>query len=251
MAKKKKKDFEILETGYIHYRVATALVKPNPMNPRVIEDHRFQQLVDSVKENPHVLSIRPIVVNKDMITLGGNQRLKAAIAAGLKSVWILNADDIDDKEQRSFIIADNVDFGKWDNDLLRSCGYEPVELKRLGVEEVDVINAGAESLGVEEDGKALPSEDIVEPEVDESELQKKYETFQNNSIKQIVLYYPNDLYEKVCQTLDEISKQLDCDDNSEIVLRLINFWEFNNDKKLSDFDSFEGESREDQNDESS
>jgi len=171
MAKKKKtQSFEILEEGYTSYRVPIDQVKLNPMNPRVIEDERFDILVSSIQENKHVLKIRPIVVNKDMLVLGGNQRLKACRKAGFDSVWILNVDDIDDLEQRSFIIADNVDFGKWDMDLLKRAGYEVVELVRMGVEEVELVERPTES--IEESKKeSLPSEDIVEPDLDESDLE--------------------------------------------------------------------------------
>ena len=253
MAKAKKggKSLGAAEQGYVHLRVATEIVKPNPMNPRVIDGERFQQLVQSMKENPHVLKIRPIVVNKDMIALGGNQRLKAAKEAGLETVWIVNADDIDDQEQRSFIIADNVDFGKWDQDLLKSCGYEEAELKSLGVEEVDILGLGAESLGFEGGEPELPPEDLQEPDVDQSDLAKRYETYQNNSIKQVVLYYPDGIYEKVCQILDDVAKKLDCDDNSEVVLRLLNFWESYNEQECTDFDTEQGKGGPDQDDETS
>jgi len=59
-------------------------VKPNTDNPRVIRDNKFQKLVASIKEFPEMLKLRPIVVNKDMIILGGNMRYKASIEAGLK-----------------------------------------------------------------------------------------------------------------------------------------------------------------------
>ena len=47
-------------------------VKSNPNNPRVIKDDNFKKLVNSIKEFPKMLKIRPIVVNDDMIVLGGN-----------------------------------------------------------------------------------------------------------------------------------------------------------------------------------
>jgi len=52
-------------------------VKMNPNNPRLIKDTKFKQLVESIKSFPQMLEIRPIVVNDDMIVLGGNMRLKA------------------------------------------------------------------------------------------------------------------------------------------------------------------------------
>ena len=52
-------------------------IKLNPNNPRIIKDDKFKKLVESVKNFPEMLDIRPIVVNKDMIILGGNMRYKA------------------------------------------------------------------------------------------------------------------------------------------------------------------------------
>jgi len=44
-------------------------IKLNPNNPRIIKDDKFKKLVESVKNFPEMLDIRPIVVNKDMIIL--------------------------------------------------------------------------------------------------------------------------------------------------------------------------------------
>lgn len=93
-------------------------VKANPNNPRLIKDDKFKKLVKSIQEFPQMLELRPIVVNDDMIVLGGNMRLKACKEAGLKEVPIIKASDLTDEQQREFIIKDNVGFGEWDwNDL--------------------------------------------------------------------------------------------------------------------------------------
>ena len=93
-------------------------VIPNENNPRFIKDYKFKKLVKSIKEFPEMLKLRPIVVNKDMVVLGGNMRLKACKEAGLKEVWILKADDLTEQQQREFIVKDNVGFGEWDWDVL-------------------------------------------------------------------------------------------------------------------------------------
>tara|TARA_R110000744_G_C19317442_1_gene557290 strand:+ start:258 stop:869 length:612 start_codon:yes stop_codon:yes gene_type:complete len=93
-------------------------VKNNEDNPRFIKDNKFKKLVKSIKEFPEMLKLRPIVVNKDMVVLGGNMRLKACKEAGLKEVWVLKADDLTEKQQREFIVKDNVGFGEWNWDLL-------------------------------------------------------------------------------------------------------------------------------------
>lgn len=93
-------------------------VKPNENNPRFIKDYKFKKLVKSIKEFPQMLKLRPIVVNSDMVVLGGNMRLKACKEAGLKEVWVLKADELTEQQQREFIVKDNVGFGEWDWDVL-------------------------------------------------------------------------------------------------------------------------------------
>jgi hypothetical protein len=93
-------------------------VVPNTSNPRIIKDDKFKKLVKSIKEFPEMLNLRPIVVDKDMVVLGGNMRLKACQAAGLKEVPIIVADQLTPEQQAEFIIKDNVGFGEWDWDIL-------------------------------------------------------------------------------------------------------------------------------------
>ena len=95
-------------------QVSISEVKPNPNNPRIIKDDKFAKLVQSIKDFPKMLEIRPIVVNADMIVLGGNMRLKACKEAGLKKVHIIKADDLTEEQQREFIVKDNVSGGEWD-----------------------------------------------------------------------------------------------------------------------------------------
>ena len=93
-------------------------VKNNPNNPRLIKDDKFKKLVQSIKDFPEMLNIRPIVVNEDMVILGGNMRYKACLEAGLKEVPIIKVDGLTQEKQREFIIKDNVGFGEWDWDIL-------------------------------------------------------------------------------------------------------------------------------------
>jgi hypothetical protein len=106
-------------------------VKTNPNNPRIIKDDKFSKLVKSIQEFPKMLEIRPIVVNSDMVVLGGNMRLKACKEAGLKEVPIIFADDLTEDEQREFIIKDNVGFGEWDWDMIAN-EWDSQELQEWG-----------------------------------------------------------------------------------------------------------------------
>jgi len=92
-------------------------VKSNPDNPRLIKDDKFKKLVTSLKEFPEMAAVRPIVVNGDMVVLGGNMRLKAMQEAGWKDVPI-EVVDWSEEKQREFIIKDNVSFGEWDWSLI-------------------------------------------------------------------------------------------------------------------------------------
>ena len=93
-------------------------IKRNPNNPRILKDDKFVKLTQSIKDFPQMLDIRPIVVNDDMVVLGGNMRLKACKEAGLKEVPVIKVKDLTEEQQREFIIKDNVGFGEWDWDLL-------------------------------------------------------------------------------------------------------------------------------------
>lgn len=98
--------------------VKISQVKSNPNNPRVIKDDNFSKLVTSIKNFPEMLQIRPIVVNSDMVVLGGNMRLKACKEAGLKEVPIIKASELNEDKQREFIIKDNISGGEWDWEMI-------------------------------------------------------------------------------------------------------------------------------------
>jgi len=114
-------------------KIKISEVKMNPNNPRLIKDDKFAKLVKSIKEFPKMLEIRPIVVNVDMIVLGGNMRLKACKEAGLKEVPVIFAHDLTEDEQKQFIIKDNVGYGEWDWDILAN-EWEPELLQDWGLE---------------------------------------------------------------------------------------------------------------------
>ena len=57
-------------------------IKPNPGNPRIIKDDKYQKLVKSLREFPEMADVREIIVDKDHVILGGNMRFRAMIEAG-------------------------------------------------------------------------------------------------------------------------------------------------------------------------
>jgi len=123
-------------------------VKLNPNNPRLIKDDKFKNLVTSIKDFPEMLNIRPIVVNKDMVILGGNMRYRACKEAGLKEVPVIIT-DLSEEKQREFLIKDNVSGGEWDWDLLAN-EWSVDQLEEWGVD-VPVFEADEVSEAEEEE----------------------------------------------------------------------------------------------------
>jgi len=108
-------------------KVKVDKVKSNPKNPRLIKDDKFKKLVKSIKDFPEMESVRPIVVNKDMIILGGNMRYKAMIECGYKEVNV-EVVDWSEQKQNEFIIKDNVGFGEWEwDEIANSWDMEQLE----------------------------------------------------------------------------------------------------------------------------
>lgn len=100
-------------------RVDIGEIRGNPDNPRKTDDKgKLEKLVQSLKEFPEMLEARPIVVNPEMMVLGGNFRLKAARKAGLKEVPIFVAEEWSEDQEKEFIIKDNIGYGDWDWDIL-------------------------------------------------------------------------------------------------------------------------------------
>ena len=135
-------------------------VKLNPNNPRLIKDDKFKKLVQSIKDFPEMLSIRPIVVNKDMIILGGNMRFRACKEAGIKEIPVIVTDLAEDK-QREFLIKDNTSGGEWDWDMLAN-EWDTDELEAWGLDlpVFDIKDEGT----AEEDNYEVPDQiqtDIV------------------------------------------------------------------------------------------
>jgi ParB-like chromosome segregation protein Spo0J len=178
-------------------------IKSNPNNPRVIKDDKFKKLVQSLKDLPEMAQVRPIVVNQDMIVLGGNMRLKAMKEAGWKEAPVAVVDWDEDK-QRQFIIKDNVGFGEWDWDMLAN--------------EWD-----ADSLG--EWGLNVPAfnEDVLTNNQDYEGLDQlsKLDKFMDSELKRMFLVYDAETFEKVVAWFAGLQEKHNLNSSSDVVLKLM------------------------------
>jgi ParB-like chromosome segregation protein Spo0J len=153
-------------------------IKPNPNNPRVLRDDKFQNLKQSITEFPKMLSLRPMVIDENNVVLGGNMRLRALQELGFNEIdeaWVKRSSDLTEEEKKRFIIADNIAFGEWDWDTLAN-DWEVVDLEAWGLE--------------------IPQFDTVEEEVIEEEEE------QSNVIE---LKFNNEYYNIVKAKLNAIS----------------------------------------------
>lgn len=134
-------------------------IKINPDNPRLIKDDKFKKLVKSIQDFPQMLSLRPIVVNNEMVVLGGNMRLKACQEAGMKKVPVIKAEELTEEQQKEFIIKDNIGFGEWDWDTIAN-EWDTEQLTDWGLDIPSFVNQGE----AVEDDYEIPDEietDIV------------------------------------------------------------------------------------------
>lgn len=142
--------------------IKLSTIKSNPNNPRVIKDDKFTKLVNSIKEFPKMMELRPMVVNADNIVLGGNMRLKALKEAGYTEVpetWVKSAESLTEEEQRRFIIADNVGFGEHDWELLQA-DWDVDELSNWGL---DIPDSKIISGEAEDDDYEIP--DVIKTDI--------------------------------------------------------------------------------------
>ena len=101
--------------------IKVSTLKKNPNNPRLLRDDKFEKLKNSLREFPQMMSLRPIIIDAENIVLGGNMRLEAIKALGMKEIpdeWVKRADDLTEAQKQEFIVKDNVGFGEWDWDAI-------------------------------------------------------------------------------------------------------------------------------------
>ncbi|PMD94856.1 hypothetical protein BWI97_15780 [Siphonobacter sp. BAB-5405] len=182
-------------------------IQPNPLNPRIIKDTTFHNLVQSLKEFPEMMGLRPIIVNSKMMILGGNQRYKAAVEAGWKEIPIIIAEGLTSEQEREFIVKDNASAGEWDFEALRTDGWEADLLLDWAAIELP----------------AIP--DPEAKETDQGDLSQSADSYLNGAIRQIVLYFDVEQHKQVLADLAEIGERYGIEeDNSATVLKLIELY---------------------------
>ncbi len=120
-------------------------LKLNPGNPRQIRGEKLELLKKSVSEFREMMELRPIIVDENNVVLGGNMRLQAIKALGIKEIppeWVKRA-DLTEEQKREFVIKDNAGFGEWDWDLLAN-DWSDLPLADWGVDGIPEDSAPSE-----------------------------------------------------------------------------------------------------------
>ena len=169
-------------------KVKTNTIKSNPANPRIIKNQKFKDLVESMRGFPEMLEKRAIVVDEDMMILGGNMRFKAWKETGFKDVWIDIAEGWTQAQKDEFTIKDNAHSGEWDWDLLAN-GWNPKELKDWGI---DVWQ---------------PEEAVDYSILEDDDLSIELEDMKSNVRKAIQIEFELEHYEDACDLVRFFRKE--------------------------------------------
>ena len=156
-------------------------IKPNPSNPRLIKDDKFNKLVESIRTFPEMMEKRPIVcvtdVDGKIFPLGGNMRFKALQELKYKEIpdnWIQMADEWTEEQRREFVIKDNVGFGEWNWEDLAN-NWDAEKLEEWGLE-LPGFDIDSDELGEEfslADGDKAPFQQMAFTLADEQAEQIK------------------------------------------------------------------------------
>ena len=189
-------------------------VKPNTDNPRTISKDKRTKLVQSIKEFPEMLKIRPIVVDSDMVVLGGNMRLQACKDAGLEEIYIIKAENLTDAQKKEFILKDNNGYGEWDLELLG--GWDKNLLLKSGFEDWQMIGIFGENEMENKFKKQLEGSNFIADKVDVNDYIKQNIIFLN----EYMVEFEDDSVKTAIRNLKDIqTKNAFVEDMKQLILR--------------------------------
>lgn len=175
------------------------LINANPNNPRTIKKNQLEKLKKSISEFPEMLELRPLVVDEDMVVLGGNMRLKALKELNFTQVPYIQVLGLTDEQKQQFVIKDNVNYGDWDWGVLQNSW--------------NVDGLGDWGLDVPEwviDGD-------TEPEIDLDELDQALNKYIDGKIKQITCYFDTKEYGEMIKKLEYIKDKEKLENHTKVL----------------------------------
>lgn len=179
-------------------------LKANPNNPRYIRDEKFEKLKKSIQDFPEMLKLRPVVVDDDMVVLGGNMRLKALTELGIDEVEVIKAKDLTEGQKAEFIIKDNVGFGDWDWDMLAN-EWDNTQLGEWGL---DVWDANVEDISNTNDYSNL-------------DVDSKLDKFLDAKIKNLTIPFESFEFDEVVLKLELYLEKYNLADYKAMIYKIL------------------------------
>lgn len=149
---------------------------PWDKNPRDIKPAKLNQLIRDIEKARAITpdgQIKPVMVTRSGIVVGGNMRMRAFAKLAVTDVWVSILDTDDPKLAFEWAMRDNMAYGYYEEDKLADLAQElDIDIETLGeltIPEDQSVKTIAEIIG-----------DIPEdPEVFEDEVPEVEETYQS------------------------------------------------------------------------
>lgn len=186
-------------------------------NPRSILEEDFKRLQEQIT----TLGVHNgLLINQDNIVLGGNMRLRAFHELNKKynldQVMCRVVETKDPGEMLAYALSDNDAAGITDDlKLAEVYALHPIEMRLYKVPSNTL--RPLETIINPPDPATLGGDDGV----DRSDMDESLKTYLGGNIKQIVLYYDNDMYTTVVGQLEAIGKDLGLENNTDIITKLV------------------------------
>lgn len=110
--------------------IQASQIKLNTSSKRRITIQKLNDLKKSIQELPEMVYLRPIILNKDNMILGGNMRYRAMVDLGIEEVPFIRIEDLTPEQERMFIEKDNAHWGDYSMPEYQPPTFEQREVKQ-------------------------------------------------------------------------------------------------------------------------
>jgi hypothetical protein len=183
-----------------------------PKNPRVIRDDRFQKLLQSIKDDPEMLSLRELIVypyEGNYVVIAGNMRLRAIQELGYKECPVkVLFEDTPVEKLKAYTIKDNVPYGDNDWSVL-SDEWDTEQLSEWGLEEQNLLDDDTHQ-------NYFETEDLDEVNSDPKASDDNYSVFE------LVMLHENKLL--LIETLSKVKNNFLFEKNEDALMEILRIY---------------------------
>jgi len=194
------------------------LLKPTPTPIDSLKPYEYnvkkhtKTQIDGIAESMKKFGFyAPIVVDdKNNVIIIGHGRLDAAKQLGMKMVPVIKLSNLTEEEIKALRLLDNrISESDWDIDNLKH--------------EIENLNFEFGDYHVNFDDLYMPKLQDISIDIDPTD--EKMEAYLHGNVKQITLVFSNEDFEKVMIRMEKAGEELKADSNTEILLKLLDFYE--------------------------